>query len=59
MQYTLHPTFPQPTRTSRDRERQFALEAMGWGEFRLLITVRFTNGRETKTTYMLDLSKRC
>jgi len=59
VQYTLHPTFPNPTRTSRDRDKQFELVASGWGEFRILVTVRYVDGQESKTTYMLDLSKRC
>jgi len=55
--YQLHPTFPNPFRTSRDRAKNFELVTSGWGAFRILITVHYTNGSQAKTSYMLDLSK--
>lgn len=55
--YVLHPTFPEPFQTSRDRSRNFELVASGWGGFRILITVRYASGVEAKTTYFLDLKK--
>jgi hypothetical protein len=55
--YVLHPTFPDPFRSSRDREHQFELVASGWGTFRIVITIHFTNGTEAKTSYMLDFQK--
>jgi pYEATS domain-containing protein involved in immunity len=55
--YVLHPTFPDPFRTSRSRDNAFELAASGWGEFTIVITVHFTNGKEAKTGYYLNLSK--
>jgi hypothetical protein len=55
--YVLHPTFPEPFRSSRERGRKFELVTSGWGEFTILITVHYTNGKEAKTTYSLDLRK--
>jgi hypothetical protein len=56
VQYVLHPTFPQPYQVSRDRGRQFELVQSGWGGFTMLITVRFRDGTETKTSYFLKLA---
>jgi len=55
--YVLHPTFPQPFQTSKDRDARFQFSASGWGEFRILITVHYTNGKEAKTSYWLSLGK--
>jgi len=55
--YVLHPTFPDPFQSSRDRSRQFELRASGWGGFAIVITVHYTNGAEAKTSYFLDLNK--
>jgi hypothetical protein len=55
--YVLHPTFPEPFRRSQDRTKNFELIASGWGQFTILITVHYTNGREAKASYPLDLSK--
>jgi hypothetical protein len=57
VEYALHPTFPDPFRTSRDRSRNFELVDKGWGEFQVLITVRYTNGGEAKTSYYVDFKK--
>ncbi len=55
--YQLHPTFPQPFQSSKNREAQFELTASGWGEFRILITVHYTNGQLAKTSYWLSLNR--
>ncbi len=55
--YTLHPTFPNPTRISERAEDQFAVESAGWGEFNVLVTVEFQDGREEIFEYPLDLAK--
>ncbi len=55
--YVLHPTFPKPFQSSRDRDKQFELTGSGWGEFTILITVHYTNGKEGKTSYPLNLQK--
>ncbi len=55
--YVLHPTFPNPFQSSRDRGRKFELVTTGWGGFNILITVHYVDGREAKATYFLDLNK--
>jgi hypothetical protein len=55
--YVLHPTFPEPFRRSQDRTKNFELIASGWGQFTILITVHYTNGREAKASYPLDFTK--
>ena len=57
VEYTLHPTFREPTQISTDPETKFALETSGWGEFNILVTVRYIDGREQTTQYWLDLFK--
>lgn len=55
--YTLHPTFPNPTQIREDAGSRFALETTGWGEFNILVTVKFKDGHEEILEYPLDLSK--
>jgi transcription initiation factor IIF auxiliary subunit len=57
VEYRLHETFPDPIRTSEDREHRFAIELEGWGEFRILITVYLHDGGEERTEYHLDLKR--
>jgi transcription initiation factor IIF auxiliary subunit len=57
VEYILHATFPQPRRVLHNREDKFALETAGWGEFTMLIDVKFRDGRVEKVPYWLDLSK--
>jgi transcription initiation factor IIF auxiliary subunit len=57
VEYLLHRSFPNPLRRRDDRQRQFALESSGWGEFNMRITVFFTDGSRLETSYFLDLSK--
>ncbi len=55
VEYVLHPTFPQPYQVRRNRQDKFALETAGWGEFKLLITVKFKDGRQERAKYSLSL----
>lgn len=55
--YSLHATFPNPTQIRDDPDNQFALETSGWGEFNILVTVKFRDGHEEIFEYPLDLSK--
>jgi hypothetical protein len=57
VQYLLHPTFSEPLQVRKDPSTKFALEASGWGQFTMLITVRYNDGRIEKSSYRLDLSK--
>ena len=58
VEYTLHPTFSPPNRIYENREEKFALETFGWGEFTMLISVKFRNGKVEKVPYWLDLKKK-
>jgi len=55
--YVLHPTFPNPFQSTKDRGKKFELIGSGWGGFNILITVHYTDGRLAKASYNLDLSK--
>jgi transcription initiation factor IIF auxiliary subunit len=58
VEYTLHPTFPQPHQVRQNREERFALESAGWGEFTMLIDVKYRDGKKEKVPYWLDLGKK-
>jgi NTE family protein len=51
--YTLHPTFPNPVRTVRERSTKFRLESEGWGVFRLFATVVYSD--RTQRVLEIDL----
>ena len=55
--YTLHPTFPQPNQVRDDPNDGFALETAGWGEFTILIDVKYQDGKVEEVPYLLDLNK--
>ena len=59
VEYTLHPTFPNPLQVICERgneETPFALDGSGWGEFNVQITVKFTNRPPLQLTHWLKLS---
>jgi len=58
VEYTLHPTFRPPHQVRQNRQDKFALETAGWGEFTMLIDVKFRDGRVEKVPYWLDLGKK-
>jgi transcription initiation factor IIF auxiliary subunit len=58
VEYTLHSTFPQPHQVRDNRGDRFALETAGWGEFTMLIDVKFRDGRVEEVPYWLDLKKK-
>lgn len=53
--YTLHPTFPQPVRTVRDRSSKFRLETAGWGVFTIYIRIVHKDRSETLLDHDLEL----
>lgn len=53
--YMLHPTFPNPVRTVRDRTSKFRLETAGWGVFRIHAKVIGKEGEESRLTHYLEL----
>ncbi|RKH43542.1 pYEATS domain-containing protein [Corallococcus sicarius] len=58
VEYTLHPTFPDPVREICERgkgPRAFPLEATGWGSFTLQVRVFFEDGHIQKLTRRLRL----
>jgi transcription initiation factor IIF auxiliary subunit len=58
VQYTLHPTFPNPVREVCERgnpNHPFALSASGWGEFVMNIRVFLRDGQSQEFQYQLRL----
>lgn len=55
VQYTLHPTFPQPVREVSDRVSRFALSSAGWGEFMIYATANLKDGSEVPLRHWLCL----
>lgn len=58
VEYELHKSFPYPLRRKKNPRSRFALEASGWGEFLIPITVIFKDGTMKEFEYDLDLSKK-
>ena len=59
--YTLHPTFPNPKRqvcALGNRQQPFALKSNGWGTFEVAVAVRYKNGSVRQLKHMLDFSAR-
>ena len=55
--YTLHPTFPEPRQCRDKREEKFSLESVGWGEFTMVIAVEYRDHLVETVPYRLDLSR--
>ena len=57
VEYTLHPTFPNPVRKVTNPADGFALAASGWGEFNILVKVVFKDRRKPplQLTHYLSL----
>lgn len=53
--YTLHPTFPEPVRTVRNRRTGFRLESSGWGEFELYARIVSKDGKAQQRKHWLTL----
>lgn len=62
VEYTLHPTFPNPIQVVCDRgndKEAFALPGDGWGRFAVRVKVSFTDGRPPQSySYFVKLSER-
>jgi hypothetical protein len=52
--YTLHPTFPQPVRTTADRASKFKLESAGWGEFMIFAGVKTIDAGDLELHHWLS-----
>jgi transcription initiation factor IIF auxiliary subunit len=55
VEWTLHPTFPDPIRKSHDRAHKFRIETGGWGVFQIIARVQTKDGKQTKLHYHLEL----
>ena len=55
VEWTLHPTFPNPIRKKRDRASKFRLDTGGWGVFPILARVQTKDGQEIKLRHYLEL----
>jgi len=53
VEYTLHPTFPNPERRVCAPSDDFALTGTGWGTFEIKVRVVFKDGTEKRLTHML------
>ena len=60
VEYTLHPTFPNPVRrvcTTKNPKFPFALKATGGGTFNLRAKVEFKDGPSQELAHTLDFSE--
>ena len=58
VEYTLHPSFPNPVKKITDRESKFSLTASGWGEFNILVKIKFKDERIIHLEHWLSLEER-
>jgi hypothetical protein len=56
--YNLHPTFPNPVRTKKNRSEGFKLVTSGWGEFRIKVDIHLKNNITFSKYYWLDLGSK-
>lgn len=55
VEYTLHPTFPEPVRRVRNRNEKFRLDSAGWGEFQINAHAFRKDGSAEHLTHALRL----
>ncbi len=55
VEWTLHPTFPNPIRNSTDRSSKFRLETGGWGVFKIHARLQMKDSRQVKLYHYLTL----
>ena len=55
VEWTLHPTFPNPIRKTKDRAKKFRLETGGWGAFQIVARVQLKSGTPIKLRHHLQL----
>src|SRR5258708_27212842 len=53
--YILHPTFPQPIRTVRERSTNFRLDSRGWGEFLIHVEIAAKDAKILELDHWLRL----
>lgn len=57
VEYTLHPTFPQPVRIVRERAEKFRLASAGWGEFEINAHAKLKDGSLQHLKHWLALDE--
>ena len=57
VEYTLHPSFPDPVRRVENRKNKFAFSSNGWVEFNILIKVVYKDGRVSHLEHRLRLTE--
>jgi transcription initiation factor IIF auxiliary subunit len=57
VEYTLHPTFPDPVRLIKDKATRFALLSAGWGAFQINAKAILITGELIETNHNLRLGK--
>ena len=55
VEWTLHPSFPNPIRKINNRASKFRLETGGWGVFQIVARVQTKDGIQTKLRHYLRL----
>jgi len=55
VEWTLHPTFPNPIRKIHDRASKFRLATGGWGVFQIVARAQMKNGQQAKLRHYLKL----
>ncbi|MGH9930781.1 MAG: pYEATS domain-containing protein [Pyrinomonadaceae bacterium] len=55
VEWTLHPTFPDPIRKVRNRSEKFRIETGGWGVFPIRARVQTKDGNALKLKHYLKL----
>jgi hypothetical protein len=56
VEYTLHPTFPQPVHRIANLETGFQLKTSGWGSFMISLEIKYKDGGSKKLTHWLMLN---
>jgi hypothetical protein len=55
VEWTLHPTFPNPIRKSSNRATKFMLETGGWGTFQIRARLQMKDGSIRRLSHYLQL----
>ena len=55
VEWTLHPTFPDPIRRIKNRRVKFRLDTGGWGTFQIRARLRMKDGKDVKLSHDLEL----
>jgi transcription initiation factor IIF auxiliary subunit len=57
VEYTLHPSFPNPVRVSVDKERAFPLQSEAWGGFPVYVRVFEESGGVSELEHFLSIEE--